>query len=281
MLREFDNRRTRALAGTSVAMTVSELNEQIQSLIPTVMMPVRRFFAAMATATLTLSSVAVAQAPVAGLVDFNGDKSSNGSVGGFAVGPYQADLTNFNVQMGVAGLAPLINATIWCVDFNHYANNNADSYYSTAFSGNSVGLPGNGDFTQTRRYAANGNNSALAQRDYRQAAWLIEQYDLTGGTSATYSAVNVQGTIWTLFGASGLTGYTDLTSGLPSNASLALTQNWYVLSDYGEYGSASNQEYLTSRPSTVPEPSTYLLMATGLAVLGAAGRRRRKTASIE
>jgi len=200
-----------------------------------------------------------AQAPVSGFVDFNGDKSSNGSIGGYAVSPYQATLTGFNAQFGVGGATPLVNAIIWCVDWQHWANSADDSYFSTAFTTNTAGIVGNGDFSKTRQ-----NNQAI----YRKAAWLAEQYAFT--ETGLYSAVNIQGTIWNLFGGS-FTGFTTIT--VPTT--FTLTRDWFVLTDDPQDGGTSSQEYLTS---VVPEPSTYALMGVGLLALGTVAARRRRRA---
>ena len=211
-------------------------------------------FAAAVSAPLGLS----AQAPVSGFVDFNGDYSSNGRVGPYAVSPYQATLTGFNAQMGVGGVTPLVNAIIWCVDWQHWANSANDSYFSTAFTTNMTA--GDGDFTKTRK-----NDEAL----YRKAAWLAEQYAFT--ETGLYSAVNIQGTIWNLFGGT-FTGFTTIT--VPTT--FTLTRNWYVLSDDPKDGGTSSQEYLTSTMKVVPEPSTYALMGVGLLALGVVSRRRKQ-----
>lgn len=209
-----------------------------------------------------------AQAPVLGTLQYTGDLSNNGAVNGADVGPYTANLTGYNAQFGLPAASPatLVDYLVWCVDWDHYTTGSVDSYYSTAFQTNIGGIAGNGDFSKTLQNDEN---------KYRTAAWLIEQYY---ANAAGFTAVNVQGTIWNLMGAS-LSGFTDLSGLVP--VSFSLTQNWYVLSDAVVAGQGHqqtpHQEYLTSvaRPQ-VPEPSTLVLLASGIFALGVASRRRSR-----
>ncbi len=216
-------------------------------------------------AAVFVSAVAFAPAaqaqPKLGNFTYTGDISSNGTLGGQQVGPYQANLAGYS-----PAFTDRTNAPVWCVDFGHTAptTNVADSYYATALSGS--------DFTKTRAGVAT---------NYKKAAWLIEQYD---AGVANFTAVNVQGTLWKLFnysGAAPTTGYTDLLASVP--VTITLKKTWFVMTDDASKCAPTctdlvdNQEYLYTSTVT-PEPSTYLLMATGLGVVGVMARRRRRGA---
>lgn len=222
---------------------------------------------------LVLSALAPASAFAQGQLRYDGDVSSNGTLGGASVGPYQGDLSGFSPTF-----ADDSNVILWCVDWNHAAPTQQtwDTYAATAFNG--------GDFSATR---------AASAYKYQKAAWLIEQYE---ANVSGYTAKNVQGSIWRLFSNNApSSGYQNLLGLVPTN--VTLTKDWFVLTDVvdctdyrrGKCKSweNDNQEFLYSRTrpvgpptppfSVTPEPSTYVLMASGLLALGVASRRRRTT----
>lgn len=222
-------------------------------------------------ASLLSPSMAMAQPPAinSGTLTYRGDVGANGTIDGYQIGPYRADFSGFANTPGFTSLNGN-NAIIWCVDFNHFTPpvNAPDSYVASRLFGPGV------DLSQTRY-----GNAALG--GYRAVAWLIEQYNPALPMSSTgFTAGNIQGTIWDPMGgsspgASMSDAYnTNLASLIP--ASFTLQYEWYVVSDVGN--GDSNQEFLTARVSTVPEPSTYALMSAGLVVMGLAARRRRRTA---
>ena len=106
---------------------------------------------------LVLSALAPASAFAQGQLRYDGDVSSNGTLGGASVGPYQGDLSGFSPTF-----ADDSNVILWCVDWNHAAPTQQtwDTYAATAFNG--------GDFSATR---------AASAYKYQKAAWLIEQYE--------------------------------------------------------------------------------------------------------
>lgn len=170
---------------------------------------------------------------------------------GVYVGPYQAQILSDPTR-------PTID--IYCVDFAHAVTRN--QVWTAHFT------PLTHDLSDTR-----GGNAA--RELYKQAAWLTTQFnDNANRTKAIQSA------IWNLFLGSApdhanagywlaeaATNYTEHGDDYYSRFS--------VVTDVNMAERTSAQEFITS---TVPEPSTYLMMASGLlALVGVARNRRRHT----
>ncbi|MDZ7778820.1 MAG: PEP-CTERM sorting domain-containing protein [Gemmatimonadota bacterium] len=179
------------------------------------------------------------------------------------VGPY---VGNFDRGDGLT--TP--NFSLLCVDFDNYAGSQRV---------NVTGLGSASDDSDLGATRLGGSAGSLTR--YRQAAYLGSLFDSWEGLE--YDAG--QGQLWTAIHSAVWTVMTgreiggseyDLRDRILADHSEAsgdfTADGWYVLSGEGD---ETAQEMLIRTPaSTVPEPSTYLLMATGLLFLVAFGRKR-------
>lgn len=155
---------------------------------------------------------------------------------GYYVGPYQATVLS---QPGTPTL------DIYCVDFLHGIS------VGTVWTAGIRQL--SGDLTGTR-----GGNAAYDK--YLKAAWLASQYAVAPPSEWKH----IQATMWNLFAPSAPDPSSNywLTQANANYQSGVLASQWYVVTDVASPGT---QEFLTY---VTPEPSTYLLLATGLFFLG-------------
>jgi hypothetical protein len=183
--------------------------------------------------------------------------------GAGTVGPYQAQV------MSVPG-QPTID--VFCVDFQHTVSvgQTWNALYSNVM----------GDLSQTRAGVQFGE--ATARTMYQQAAFLTTRF---AGASADEQR-GIQSAIWNIFHGGApdhaqasawrtLAESDYLTAGLDYSTFAVLTDTRFTDSLDPTRGT---QELLTGVPPTVvPEPSTYLLMSTGLVAIAGIARRRRRT----
>jgi hypothetical protein len=178
-------------------------------------------------------------------LNFLGGSGVNGGYG-VQVGPYVGRFTTPTTPQ----------FSIYCVDYTHYAKNQWVNV--TALS------PGSLSNTRLQDYG-----------DYQAAAYLASLFD----TAPTSAWGGIHAAIWSLTSGVSLGNaaqrkyYLDLAT---ANASTFSTQGWYVLSPLTASGGAydgTGQEFLM-RSVSVPEPATFLLLASGLLFLAAVSRKR-------
>lgn len=200
--------------------------------------------------------------------------STSGAVSAFgtAVGPYQVTATA-NGTLYTAGTS----FTVFCVDyFNHIG-------YNAPYTANVTSLA-SGSMGNTRFGAAE-------LVDYRKAFYLTTQF----AANPTSAWGDIHATIWSLFATGGPTPSSNSWQTLADNwyTTTGATADWsqaFVLSDVNishggngqTYpGTGGVQEFVTGQiiippPTTVPEPSTYALLGTGMFAVMFAARRRKQ-----
>lgn len=211
---------------------------------------------------------------------------SGASLNGINTDPYYA-------QIGPAGLTSgsQFNATnsesvaVYCDDFFDDVN------VGLVWQATVTNMSALSTTTLDTGLMFNGMSASTQATDYMAAAWLAEQI---AGLNQTLPAGQVTAeqdsyALWYIFDSNALTGLssTDYNAVIADyNAAFAAVAadtpsdfsnvNIYTPLDHTP-GSASSQEYLTVN---VPEPDTLGLLAVGLAAVGWAARRRRRTQSV-
>ena len=179
-------------------------------------------------------------------LDFLGGSGVNGGYG-VQVGPYLGRFTT--------PTSPQFS--IYCVDYNHYAKDQWVNV-SALSSGNALLN------TRLQDYS-----------DYQRAAYLASLFD----TAPTTSWGSIHAAIWNITSGVSVGDATQRNYYLglaAANAGSFSTAGWYVLSPYTASGGpfdGTGQEFLM-RTVNVPEPASFILLASGLLVLAAVSRRR-------
>jgi hypothetical protein len=223
---------------------------------------------AMAPATVSAQLFA----PVPQAVEYLNFVTGSGVGGTFGVqvGPYVGE---FLTTPGGTVTSPQFS--LYCVDYTHFAKDQWTNTSSLATSSDGSGLSLTRLGTGTTSFAR-----------YRQAAYLSSLFDswntLGFGTDQKTVWSGIHAAIWSV------TSGTDVGSGSTltiRNALLTGTwaaeaagydaSTWYVLTPQNMTYSTSGQEFLV-RTARVPEPSTLLLMASGLLIMLGSGHRRRE-----
>lgn len=183
--------------------------------------------------------------------------SSDEFSGRVYVGPYE----------GRFGGLTAPSFSIICIDFEAFAGDQNVVVTSLGDAGS------DGDLGNTRL----GTQAGSLNR-YRQAAYYASLFDSWEdlGTSRQSVWTDIHAMIWSGMSDSFVDSAPNSTPGLLAHAGAAedySADGWYVLTGTGD--NPGQEMLVRTRTATVPEPSTYLLMATGLFFLAVLGRKRR------
>lgn len=206
------------------------------------------------------------------------DGSNQGGTFGVQVGPYEGQF--LGNKAGTTRIADTGPFALYCVDYLHSAGNSNGLVTATD-------LTGAPDLTGT-------NTRLMDYSRYQKGAYLSSLFESwttirDAEFNNTYERKHIWGglhaAIWDI-----TTGPSDLGSGnartnavrewalaaATANGGGFSTDGWFVLSEKNDLGeSGSGQEFLM-RTRVVPEPSSMLLMFSGLLMLVGVARGRRQ-----
>lgn len=210
-------------------------------------------------------------------LDFIGG-SGVGSSYGVQVGPYTAE---FDASAMTGRTMTSEQFSVYCVDYLHYASNSNGLVNVSSLSG---------DLSATRLGAGSyGRYQTSAYLSSLFDGWEAHATALNTETGMSFSQGDVWGglhsAVWTVATGPGNLGVGNARTNAARDYFFALagtnarsydTSGWYVLSE-ADVGvtlasTQSGQEFLVH--AGVPEPSTLLLMLTGMALMFGVSRRR-------
>ena len=188
----------------------------------------------------------------------------NGAPGSMLVGPF---------QMTFGGIFGSAIKDIICVDLNNSFYDN-QSYVANLTLLSSGDL----DFTTRTRQGMYYGNGFTSHYVYLKMAWLAEHLY----TEPTSEWAGIQGAIWHISsGWNPLGGTTNpnvqswIDLVYAADLSAVDQNSWAVVTDVTVTGAEGGVQEFLVRTNVVPEPSTYLLLTSGLVGVALIARRRR------